>query len=102
MANGSLDDVNTALSIFLFLVTLIIQVFVAVKVRFNLDLAMIVISLAFLLSFFFRTPVISKETDFNLVYAFASMVIWGSLYFFVFEMKRLKDTLTSESLEQAI
>ena len=78
--------------------TLVAEAYVVIKVRMRLDWSMITIAVAYLLSFFFRTPIF-PETELNLVHAFASMVIWGIMYFFVFEMKRLQDTLTSQTLK---
>jgi hypothetical protein len=96
---ASLDDLNAVLSVMLTTVTGLAITYVAVKTRLHLDWAMVIISLAYFLSQLFRTPIF-EETDLNLIHATASMLIWGSLYFFVFEMKKLEDTLKSESLEE--
>lgn len=94
---ASIDGLNAFLSIAFTVITGCLEVFVAYKVRLHLDPAMIVISLAYFLSQLFRTPIFT-ETDLNLIHASASMLIWGSLYFFVFEMKRLEDKLKSDSI----
>lgn len=98
MAGTSLDDMNRFLSVLLASITGILVFYVFVKTRMHLDVAMVTISLAYFLSQLFRTPIF-KETDLNLIHATASMLIWGCLYYFVFEMKRLQDKLNSESLE---
>lgn len=68
--------------------SLTLEVFVGFRVRMKLDWAMIVIALAYLVSFLIRTPIFPAK-QLNLVHALASMLIWAMMYFFVFEMRRL-------------
>ena len=85
---------NDVLSVILFVLSLLLEIYVAIKVKMMLDWSMIAIALAYMVSFLIRTPIF-PESDLNLVHALASMVIWGIMYFFVFEMRRLQDTLLS-------
>ena len=89
-----LDLFNRYLSVTLFGLTALIVTFMFVKVRCNLDMAAIFISFAYLISILLRTPLVPNP-DMNLVHATASMIIWGVLYFFTFEMKHLEDKLKS-------
>lgn len=68
--------------------SLVLEVYVAIRVRLQLDWAIIVIALAYLVSFLIRTPIFPTK-QLNLVHALASMLIWAMMYFFVFEMRRL-------------
>ena len=94
-----LDDFNATLSITLFGLTLLIELYIFIRVRFTLDKAAWCISIAYLLSIMLRTPLF-PETNLNLVHATASMMIWGSLYFFTFEMRKFEDKLKSNSFEE--
>ncbi len=85
----SLTEINNILSVFLTITIFILESFVILRLRFKLDIAAYVILLAYFFSMLFRTPWVFPDTDMNLVHATASMLIWGSLYFFVFEMKKL-------------
>ena len=92
---------NDVLSVILFVLSLLLEIYVAIKVKMMLDWSMIAIALAYMVSFLIRTPIF-PESDLNLVHALASMVIWGIMYFFVFEMRRLQDTLLSQNLKERI
>ena len=96
---ASLNEINNFLSIFFSITIFILESFVILRLRFRLDFAAYVIFLAYSFSMLFRTPWVFQETDLNLVHATASMLIWGSLYFFVFEMKKLAEILKSDNFE---
>ena len=81
-------------SIVLFSFTLAAELFVFIKVKMRLDLSMIFIALAYLLSFGLRAFIDGKL---NSLSACASLLIQGIMFYFVFEMMRLKDKLSSES-----
>ena len=52
----------------------------------------------FLASFFIRLPFMWKEElEENLTFAFATTLSYGMIYFFVLEMRRLKDMLESDT-----
>jgi hypothetical protein len=69
------------------------------KVRCQIDPPAIIISVAYLVSILLRAPLV-PNTDLNLLHATASMIIWGVLYFFTFEMRHLEDKLKSETFEE--
>ena len=76
----------------MFALSLALEVYVAVRVRMRLDWAMIVIALAYLVSFLFRTSFFPlPDAGIRLLNATASLVIQAIMYFFVFEMKRYQD-----------
>lgn len=96
-----IDDLDNLLSILFFTFTLIDALFVFVRLKFHLDLAAMVISFSYLFSMFFRLPIFSSD-DVNAAFwpALAQKLIWGSLYYFVFEMKKMEDKLKSETYEE--
>jgi hypothetical protein len=84
-----LDDLNVILSVLYFTIDLIAFLYVIFSVNFHLDMASYIISLSFLLSFFFRTPIFRNSPKTGIVPAIAMKFIWGSLYHFVFQMRKL-------------
>ena len=96
---ASLDEVNKYLSIIYTVIIFLLETCVILRLRFKLDIAAYVIFFAYFFSMLFRTPWILPGTDLNLVHATASMIIWGSLYFFVFEMIKLAQILKSQTVE---
>ena len=89
------------LSFILLTLTFTIEFIVAYKVRLRLDWSMIVISLAFLLSFSIRSIVLPfNQAASRMIQATASLIIQAMLYFFVFEMVNMQLFLQSESKEQ--
>ena len=70
-----------------------------IKVKMRLDLAMVIIALAYLVSFGLRAFLDGKLTYLS---AGSTLLIQGIMYYFVFEMMRLKDKLSSESLEESL
>ena len=101
MAQGDasrLDDFNRVLSLTLFSLTSIMILALFLRVRCQIDLPAIFISVAYLVSILLRTPIV-PNTDLNLLHATASMIIWGVLYFFTFEMRHLEDKLKSDTFE---
>ena len=98
---GRLDDFNRVLSLTLFSFTALMVIALFLRVRCHIDLPATIISVAYLVSILLRTPLV-PHTDLNLLHATASMIIWGVLYFFTFEMRHLEDKLKSETFEENI
>jgi len=96
-----LDDFNRVLSLTLSSLTALMILALFLSVRCHIDLPAIIISVAYLVSILLRTPLV-PHTDLNLLHATASMIIWGVLYFFTFEMRQLEDKLKSETFEENI
>lgn len=95
------DAFDLAFNIAIFAVTLIAQVVVLFKVKIsNLDHSMIVISLAYLLSFLLR--IFFTGSSLNVITLTSATIIWSILFLFVFEMKRLENKLSSDSLEDNV
>jgi hypothetical protein len=89
------------LSVLYFTINLIALLYVIFSVSFKLDMAAYIISLAFFLSFFFRLPLfLDQNLHTEIIPAVAQKFIWGSLYHFTFQMKRLKEKLRSESFDE--
>ena len=82
-----------------FALTVVSEVFVLTRVRFRLDASMLIVMAVDLLSFFFRLPVILGG-GMNFVSGFGMQVFYVLLYFFVFEMVRLRIKLESSSLQE--
>ena len=100
MASASdLDNFCFIYSIVLFCVTFTLELFVVVKVRMRMDLPMILIILAYLFSFG-----LGAFMNGNLAYLSASttFLIQLIMYFFVFEMMKVKDKLSSESFAESL
>ncbi len=86
----SLTETEEVLSIILLSISILLEVFVAYKVRLRLDWSMITISLAFLLSFLFRTIVTPMPLGVSrILQATAALLIQAMLFFFVFEMIKI-------------
>lgn len=83
----------------LFSSTLVAEIFVIVKVKMRVDLSMVIISLASLLSFGMRAFLDGKM---NYLTAYATLLIQATMYYFVFEMRRVRDKLSSESLVESL
>lgn len=99
--NDALDNATRPYAAILFGATLITALYVGIKVRMRLEWTSIVLSLAYLASFFLRTPIFSSGTiERWLFYAVASLLIWGMMYMFVFQMLNLRVTLESEGAEE--
>ena len=98
----NLHVISGALAIVHFSFTFIIEVAVVLRARTRLDLSMIVVSVAYLFAFLIRLPIFDLGMDLNILTAAAFQIIWLSMYFFVFEMRRLQDLLTSIDIEEKI
>ena len=99
MATFNFDKFCNVYSIVLFSFTLTLELIVLVMVRMRLDASMIIISLAYLSSFGLRSLLDGKVSYLS---AAAVLITEGTMYYFVFEMRRLKDKLSSESLEESL
>lgn len=71
--------------------------------RCQLDNSMIILTSVFLICFFARLlfidDIVSKKDD-NPIFVSAFLLIFAMLYFFVFEMRRLRDKITSDSVAE--
>ena len=56
-----------------------------------------IISIGYLLSFILRLPFSSDIKGLNFLTGIAFLIVWGSMYFFVFEMKKLEDALKADN-----
>jgi len=92
-----LKDFNDALSIILMAMAFLLFLIVAARTRMHLDILAIIVSIGFLASFFLRLPFLNTYLGMNYFTAGAFFIVWGCMYYFVFEMKRLEDVLKSES-----
>jgi hypothetical protein len=63
---------------------------------------MIVISLGFLFAFFVRLPFFGINSELNVLTTTSYQIIWMSMYFFVFEMRRFADQILSADLRDHI
>ena len=63
---------------------------------------MVIVSAAYLFAFLIRLPIFDLGMDLNILTAAAFQIIWLSMYFFVFEMRRLRDLLTSVDIEEQL
>lgn len=95
-----LQLISAVLSIVHFSFTFIVEIALLVRARKRLDLSMIIVALAYLFAFLIRLPIFDLGMDLNILTATAFQIIWLSMYFFVFEMRRLQDLLTSIDLEE--
>ena len=100
MDEESLNSLNRILIETYLPITLLLVFAVFVQVRMRLDPAMIIISLAYPLCFFFRLPLpfLNKAgAGQNPFSAIASIIIFSLIYYFVFEMMHLRDKIQSDS-----
>jgi len=81
--SNSLDNFNLLYSEVLAGVTLIAQIYVAIRTRLNLEWSMILISITYLVSFGLR---IYDDHSLNtpLLFGTATIVQWAVLYLFVY------------------
>ena len=98
----NLQVVSAVLSIVHFSFTLIAEVALFVRARKRLDLSMIIVAVAYLFAFLIRLPIFELGMDLNILTAGSFQIIWLSMYFFVFEMRRLQDLLTSIDIEEQL
>jgi hypothetical protein len=92
-----IDYINLILASVILGIGSLLSIVVAVRTRLKLDFSMIVISLGYLLSFILRLPFSSSLKGLNFFTGVAFLIVWSSMYFFVFEMKILEDTLKADS-----
>ncbi len=82
---NNLEIVNTVLPYLYFGLALVLEAFVFCKVKFRLDLSMMIISLAYLLSLFLRLPLFSDNgKGMNIVTGMSYVLIYAVLYYFIF------------------
>ena len=98
MKDATLNNINEYVSVILFTLASIITVGLYATVGKRLDISMHVLIVIFFTSFFMRLPFLWKEEE-NITFNFviASTFVYGIIYFFVFEMRRLKDMLESDT-----
>ena len=80
-------------------VTVLLNAFVLVKVRFSLDPSMYFILAANLVSLFTKLPLLSGD-GLNFTSGMSTTAVYGLFYFFIFEMRRLKVKLESASPQE--
>lgn len=104
MDESVLNTFNQYLSSITFALALVASVAVLILIKMRLDKSMMLLVALFLVGSFLRLPFfIEKDQRKNIALAVAYEVYHSFLYFFVFEMMRLKDLLQSEtSLHYAI
>lgn len=71
-------------------------IIVAVRTRLHVDILAIVVSIGYLLSFLLRLPIWPSQSGMTYFTSAAFLIVWGSMYYFVFEMKKLYDVLNSD------
>lgn len=86
-------NASSILGIAFFSISLIFSVIVLVDTRGRLDPAMIAICIAYLVSFGLRLPFLSSDVLSQFIQSFAHFTLTAFMYFFVFEMRRLKDII---------
>lgn len=100
MDSESLSTFTAYLGSVLFSVAFVLESILFYRVGKRLDKAMIVIMLAYLISMFLRLPFLTDDgAASNEATAIATALIVGMIYFFIFEILRLRDKLESASLE---
>ena len=102
MKEETLNSINSVITPIIFGLGCIIATLVFIETRFKLDPSMIVLAAIFLVSFFLRLPFIASiDKGENPFFAMATILIFAMLYFFVFEMRRLRD-MSSGSLNENV
>lgn len=97
-----LQRVNGIIAWVHFSITLLAEITVLVRSWRRLDLSMMIISASFLVAFIVRLPYLSTSVGTNLMTIIAFHTIWLTLYFFIFEMRRFLDQITSEDLQEHV
>lgn len=98
MNEATLNSINKYLSSIIFGLAFLSTSLVLVLVRLRLDKSMILLMIIFITGFFCRLPFFWREEQpSNLAFALATTVILTILYYFVFEMRRLKEMIISET-----
>jgi len=99
----NLDDINSVLVYIYFAIGISTEIYVFVRIKERLDRSMIAITVVYLASFLLRFPFLSNGGQgMNLSTFCAQMLMQALLYFFIFEMRRLRDKLSSDDLQSHI
>ncbi len=99
MDEKTLNDINGIMTPIFFGLGCIMVAALFYRVRFRLDKSMFLISIVHLSGFFFRLPFLFDiQEGENPFYSIANLLIFAMLYYFVFEMRKLKDKFESNSL----
>ena len=96
-----LNELNKYLEIIYTCILALAVLYVLIKLRFKLDLAGWVISVTQLLSMIFRIQVFQIDGDIQYLPVVIQIFVLGSMQFFVFEMKQIRDKILSENHMQA-
>jgi hypothetical protein len=100
MEQDALNTFNAYLSSILFTVAILLESLVFYKVGKRLDKAMIFIMVAYIISMALRLPFLSDDgAASNESTAIASAMIVGMIYYYIFEILRLRDKLVSPTFE---
>jgi len=92
---------NEIYSIVLFVLIFCAQAFLVMRIKLKrLDLSVIVISVAYLVSFAARIPSDEHATKYIRIVTF--IMIAAAMYYFVFEMRRIREKLLSQNLKESL
>jgi len=98
----NLQKVNGIIAWVHFSITLVVSIAVIAKSWRRMDLSMFFISGCFLAAFVVRLPYLSKSAGPNLMTIIAFHLIWLTLCFFIFEMRRFLDKITSQDFQHLV
>ena len=99
MDEQTLNDINGIVTPMFFGLGCIMVATLFYRVRFRMDKSMFFISIVYLSGFFFRLPFLFDiQKGDNPYFSIANLLIFAMLYYFVFEMRKLKDKFESNSL----
>ena len=91
-----MDVINLCVASVIAIIGIPLSILVAIQTRLKLDPAAIVVSLGYLVSFALRLVYTTAFDEILILNSTAFIIVWGCMYYFVFEMKRLHDVLKSD------
>ena len=94
-----LEFINSNVGSVLFGFALVFSVLVAVRTRLKIDVSSKLVALGFLFSMILRLPFTGGISGIDYLDGISFLIVWGSMYYFVFEMKRLEDVLRIDDNE---
>ena len=103
VSESTLESIKGVMTPIYFGLGCLMEAVLLYRVRCRLDFSMYFVSASFLAAFFFRLPFIgdSKEGD-GFYQGLSTFLIFAMIYYFVFEMVKLKDKLESDDLYENI
>ena len=103
MTLKDLELINTCIFSLAFALTLFIEGFVFISLKFKLDRAAYLIAIAYLFVTFIRiVPSFENFIVFIILWPTASNLIWAILFYFIFEMRAMYIKLTSDSVHECM